>query len=513
MLKEDTKLHRVFARMLPINIGVQALSFAAWVAFAHFLGATTETDAYLLGLSVPFLAYSILLAGIRVGAIPGLTEQSAEGAAAEGKAANELVSASLVASAALGLLVSLVAIAGAPLVLRPNPHLVSQTRLIIAELAPLAVLGATTGVLGAILAVRKSFVPAVAVMAFDPLLRVLLLLAVGDSLGVQALVIANLVGGASAVGVLWALVRHSGIPLTLTRPARTIFVRSVIGVSTPLLIGSSVMTVNPIIDRTMAGDLSTGAVTALDLGMRLVPSGVFVALVVAPLTATWAARKAEGGWPAIQQSMERALSSAAIFILPLVVVGFILRHQAVAFAYQGGAYSQKAAGDTSAVFGLSVLGLPTLALSLIFSTLFIVQRETLVPMKIGFANVVLNVGLNFAFRPLLGVAGIALSTTLTYGILNLAQATAAYRRWGRFTATPRPSLLVGLAASLAFAAVTVEGLRRVLPSAESRLEALVVLVVAGGAGLAVYAAGIFLTRARSASSGGFSLEPRSRLEA
>jgi putative peptidoglycan lipid II flippase len=512
MITTETKLSRVFARMLPVNIAVQALSFGAWVAFAHVLGATTATDAYLLGLSVPFLAYGILLAGIRVGAIPGLTQETSKGAAAEARAANELVAASLVASAAIAFVVTIIAIAGAPLVLRPDPSLLSQTRLIIVELSPLAVLGAMTGVLSAILAVRKSFAPAVAVMAFDPIFRIFLVLVLGGSLGVQALVIANLVGGAAAVVALWLQIGRTGKPLRLVRPVPTAFVRAVFGVSTPLLVSASVLTVNPIIDRTMAGGLSTGAVTALDLGLRLVPSGIFVALVVAPLTATWSARQAEGGWPAIQESMHRALTTAAIVILPLIVIGFILRRQAVVFAYHGGAYSPHAAADTSAVFGMAVLGLAPLVLSVIFSTLFIVQRETLVPMKIGFINVVLNVGLNFALRSPFGVAGIALSTTLTYGILNVVQATAARRRWGSFIPPAAVGLLLRIGASLALGAIAVEGVLRVLPPAGSRLQALMILVLAGGAGLAVYAAAVFVGRGFLVQPSKLSIDLPSRME-
>jgi putative peptidoglycan lipid II flippase len=508
----EVNLARVFAGTLPLNVGVQALSFAAWAAFAHVLGAGTETDAYLLGLSVPALAYGIMLTAIRVGVIPGLTEEVAKSDAAGTRAANELFAAAVIASAAIGFAIAAIAVAAAPLVLRPDADLIFRTRLTIVELSPLAVLGATTGVLSAILAVRKSFAPAVAVLAFDPLLRVGLLLSLGDRLGVQSLVIANLVGGAAAVAALWALVRHDGVPLSLIRPASTAFVRSVVGVSAPLLISASVLTVNPIIDRTMAGDLSAGAVTALDLGMRLVPGGLFVALVVAPLTATWAARKTHGGWPAVQESVQRALTTAAIVILPIVVIGFILRSQAVGFVYHGGAYSEHAASETTTVFGMSLLGLPAQVLSVIFSTLFIVQRETIVPMKIGFVNVVLNVGLNFALRPWLGVAGIALSTTLTYAILNVAQVTAARRRWGSFLSGPVAIPLVGLIGALTLGGLATLGALQLLPSGGSRMQSLIALLVAGAAGLAVYAAAIVLGRA-TIGKGSRPLFLRSRLEA
>src|SRR5713226_7181705 len=125
----ETKLTRVFAGLFPLNIAVQAVSFAAWVVFAHVLGASTATDGYLLGLSVPVLVYGILLAAIRVGAIPGLTEEAARGDADGAQAANELVAAAIAASAALALIVTVLAVAAAPLVLRSDARLLWDTRL------------------------------------------------------------------------------------------------------------------------------------------------------------------------------------------------------------------------------------------------------------------------------------------------------------------------------------------------------------------------------------------------
>lgn len=262
----------------------------------------------------------------------------------------------------------------------------------------------------------------------------------------------------------------------------------------------------------MAGGLKAGSVTGLELGLRLVPSGIFVALLVAPLTATWSARKADGGWTALQESIARSLSAAAVIVPPIVVLGIILRHQLVTLAFHGGAYSEWAAAQTSAVFGMALLGLPALVVSVIFTTLFIVQRETLVPMKIGFANVVLNVGLNFAFRPFLGVAGIALSTSLTYGILNVAQATAARRRWGSIL--PRSPLvpLMRIACALVGATIVALALRQLLPSEDSRVWAFIVISVVGVSGLLTYAATLLAGQRLIAGAPWPFIHLRSRLE-
>jgi len=154
--------------------------------------------------------------------------------------------------------------------------------------------------------------------------------------------------------------------------------------------------------------------------------------------------------------------------------------------FQGGEYTPSALHKTGSVFGMIMLGLPAQMLIVFFSALFIVQKDTIFPMKVAGLNVVLNVALNFALRPLFGVAGIALSTSLTYTILLAIYACVAYRRWGSFYAGRVWPLLSRLAVSVAAMAGVCLALVAVLPAAGSRSEALLVSVVVAAAGLLIH---------------------------
>src|SRR5438093_1134113 len=141
-----------------------------------------------------------------------------------------------------------------------------------------------------------------------------------------------------------------------------------------------------------------------------------------------------------------------------------------------------------------LIGLPAQVLVVVFSTLFVVQKNTVFPMKIAIANVILNVGLNYALRGPLGVAGIALSTSLTFTILLLAYAAGACVRW-RAVSLPelRPALARAALSALVVAAAALT-LSAVLPAASSRPHALLVVAVVGVVGLALHAGVLLLTR-------------------
>jgi putative peptidoglycan lipid II flippase len=479
-------LRRTMFRLTPWNLAVQAFSFASAVALARVLGASVSTDAYYLGLSVPVLTYGILMGALRSGGIPALTDVAASGEAALERAANEIVSGVLVASCALALVVTAASELLMPLIV--GGRLLDLTRMTLLELAPYAVFGATTGILTALLNVRGAFAVPVAVLMLEPLLKTALTFSLGREIGIQALIIGNLVGGGIATAVLWLWVGRRGIRLRLVRNFSSPFVRRTVRLSIPLIASSSLLLVNPLVDRTMASSLGAGNITSLELGLRLsfVPAGFVTGLLIGPVTAAWAARLGKGGWSALRASTTRAIGGAAAVLPPLIVLGVLLRHEIVTVIFEGGEYSASALHKTGSVFGMIMLGLPAQMLIVFFSALFIVQKDTIFPMKVAGLNVGLNIALNFAFRPLFGVAGIALSTSLTYTILLAIYAYVAYRRWGSFYAGrvwPLLSRLIVTAAAMVGACLAVVA---ALPAADSRSEALLVAVVVTAVGLLIH---------------------------
>lgn len=479
---------RMLARVSLFTFLSQVCSFASSIAIARVLGAKGSTDAYFLGLSVPMYVYGIFLGALRLSGIPALTEEAATGSDDFNRGASELMSLTVATTVLLSLLAAAIVIALLPLMLS-DPGLVGPARLDALALAPLGVLGAMMGGLGAILGVRNRFGAAAIVLAIDPLLRIGLLVAVGSALGADALIIANLAGSAIAVATLWVLVRRDGIALRLRWPRASPFVRRMLRVSTPLVICQALIQVNPVVDRSMAGRLSAGSITALELGLRLfaVPMTLIGATLIGPLTATWSARRAAAGWPALRDSVNRAVTSFVTILPPVVVLGLVLRHQAITLLYQGQAYSVHATDQTADVFVLLLVGLPAQLLTIAFATLFVIEQRTAFVLKTGVANLVLNAVLDYVLRGPLGVGGIALSTSATYTIVLAAYVIAARRRWPGIAIPFAGAAGVRSAVAAALMAAAAYAISRAFPSSASRPALAVELAVVGVAVLAVYA--------------------------
>jgi putative peptidoglycan lipid II flippase len=506
-------LRRVIAGVIPVTIVAQLASFGASLALAHVLGATVATDAYFLGLSVPLTIYGILLAGVRLGAIPSLTERKVAEPAEFNRVSSEIVTSTAVAAGLLSALITLVTVVSLPAAIsHGGDELVSMTRTTVVELAPLGVLGALVGVIGAVLAAWGSFVPAAAVMALDPVARTILVLALGSRWGADALVVGNLAGSGLAVVVLWVVAERRGVRIRFVRGARTAIVRDVLKLSGPLLIAQSVLQVNPVIDRSMAAGINSGSVTELELGLRLFafPATLVAAGLIGPLTATWAERKARGGLPVLRESLFKAMRALIVVLPPIVVAGMLVKVQSIELLYEGGEFSAAALGRTADVFGLFLLGLPATALTVVLSTLFVVEHDSVFPMKIALANVVLNVGLNLLLRGPLGAAGIALSTTLTLTALSVAYIVVPQRRWRMFELAALRGTLAR--AALATAAATGLGLLalELADPATTRLGNLAAVAIVAVIAAAVQAVAFLTGRDRAAIAALLPFAPSSR---
>lgn len=432
-VRRPSGLKQTFFRVGPATLLVQVTSFASSIALATLLGPSTSTDAYYLALSVPALAYAVLLAAVRLGGIPALTEIAHKRSPDEFRqSCREVVSATTIAAVLMSIVVTAVMLVVLPAAAGGSARLHELTREFMVELTPYTVTGALIGVLGAILAVRGKFAVSILVLLFEPGLKTVLLILFHRQLGAQALIIGSVVGNLGAVVLLWGILWRDGLPLTPGAFRNSPVVRDVLKVSAPLLVSQSVLQFNPVIDRTFAAGLGAGSVTVFELGVRLftAPAALVAATVAAPLAATWSARFAESGWEAVTSSLTRVILAIFLLVPPLVAVGFVLRRQVVDLAYSGHLYSASSISKTAAVLGMLLLGLLPQILVSPLATLFIVRRETVFPMKVGIANCVLNSVLDYLLRGPLGVAGIALSTTLTLAILCVVYVWAANRRWG-----------------------------------------------------------------------------------
>lgn len=323
--------------------------------------------------------------------------------------------------------------------------------------APIAMLAPAAAILGAVCQAEGKFGAMALSAVTAPGITLAITLLLWAPLELGALAIGNVVGIlASVILLVVLLARGPGLPRPNLR-VRGVGLRPFVAHALPLTISSGVLQINPLADRAIASFIAPGAVSALRYAE---------ALARAPISAigpAWSqalyptlvrAAAGEGGM-ALGPATERTLKYTAALFVPLAILTAAVAPLAVQVAYGRGAFGPEDVEVTTAV----VAGFAPLIFVLMLSPVLVAAHNSLrhgtILLATGTVDVILNITLDFLLGLRIGVAGIALATsisaTLVIGFLawRLAGTTSGFSPM----AVLRTGLRAGLAAAPAAAVV------------------------------------------------------------
>ena len=236
--------------------------------------------------------------------------------------------------------------------------------------------------------------------------------------GIWSLVYGNVLGAAiHAVLMVWMMRTH-GYRFHLfwhganeaIRPA----VREVAGQYGPILLSGLVASSGLLVDQGMAAALSPGSVSTLVYANRFVSVIVnllagAIATAVTPYFSQMVARR---DWAGCRHTVNTYVRITALASIPVAVVMILGSRLLIQLTFQHGAFT---AADTAAVApvqAMYAIQLPFYIVSRVFYRYLVAIRRTSLIMYCGIINLVLDVILNLILMRWLGVAGIALATSL-----------------------------------------------------------------------------------------------------
>ena len=421
------------------------------------VGVSGDLDALLVAAVAPIMFASLLASGTSAAIVPGYLATSREHGRS---AADRLVGATLTWIVLIGIAITLVVIAGAGVAVSVSgPGLDAGARSIaigyVPLLAPMLVFSAAGGFLGATFQIHDRMRAIALAWMAGPVVSVIVTVVLWDALGLTSLALAMTAQQAVTMVVLIVLAVRFGImpPVTLRadRAETSRFIRHVM----PLTISASVLQLNLLTDRAVATLITPGAVSALRYaeGVIRVPmsaigpawsAAIYPALVRASLL---------GESKSLGEVAASALRYVTAIFVPLSIATAALAPVIVEVAYVRGAFDDRASILTAAALaGFAPLLFLTMANSILTGAHNARQRGVFL-MVMGILNAILNAVFNVGLGLILGVAGIALSTSLTVGLVHFIK---TWRLGELEEGFPLADLLVltarSLAASLAVAA-------------------------------------------------------------
>jgi len=466
---------------------------------SHFFGRGAQTDAYNAAFTVPDLLFYLLQSGAMSSTIvPIITEYRQKG---DHKTAEDTVN--IVATTifvVIGLAIVIMWIKARALTILLNPGFDAQriamsvplTRILL----PAQIFFFLGGLQMGVLYSRKEFlVPALGPVIYNAGI-IFGGLVLRFWLGIDGLVW-GAVGGALLGNFLLPTIRVAQLGVkqrlnfNVTHPAALKVWKMLL----PMGLGVALPNIDQIVNKYYASYLGNGETTAMMNSYRLMllPIGVFAQAMALAVYPTLSQQAAEQDLKGLRSTMSSSLRNILFLTVPASVLMYVLASPIITFLLQSGQFRQADTDATAGVLQTLSLGIFAWSSQSLLTRGFYAVQNSRVPVASGIVVSVIFLFMNWfvIFHTKLGVAGLGLATSIAAAI----HATALlfllrHRLKGIEAARLFRSFLNSIVASGGLGVVCLV-VRHVVDThlaagSEPKLSALIVLCLAGGAGITAF---------------------------
>lgn len=186
-------------------------------------------------------------------------------------------------------------------------------------------------------------------------------------------------------------------------------------IALPVILGVSVNQINLLVDRTLASNISVGGISALNYAGQLngFVQGIFVLSIVTVLYPMISKMTAENDNNGLKKIISEALIGIIILVLPFTIGTMIFSKPIVEFLFARGAFSIDARTMTSGALFYYSIGMIGFGVRELLSRVFYSLQDTKTPMMNAVISMLLNIILNIILSQVMGLAGLALATSIS----------------------------------------------------------------------------------------------------
>lgn len=395
---------------------VKIVGLAKELVVAGVFGRSDELEAFLIAFLVPGLLINLVAESMSQSLMPAFVNLKEKCGTDKAKA---LFSTAMFWNAALLVAISLAMACSAraffPLI---GSHFTHQKLDLATKLfygmQPVVVLTGIASLCSAVLNAEGEFaIPAIAPAVTSLALIVVVPLLAGKA-GAWSMVSAMLAGALIHVGWMLHKVSALGYPAWARAHGVDENMREVAQQFGPLLLSGLVASGGLVVDQAMAASLPAGSVAALAYAGRFVSValallGGSLSSAITPVFSELVARRE---WGECKQTVRlwvwRSFVSAAVLTGALIAGSRML----VRMTLQHGAFGAHDSQAVTSVLVMYALQIPFFVSSRVFYRLLVAIRRTDLVLYCGVLNLALDVAFNLLLMRRLGVAGIALATSL-----------------------------------------------------------------------------------------------------
>lgn len=415
---KESALVRATLTVASLGLLMKVFAMVKDMAVAARFGVGREMDIYTLAFSVASFPLGLLAGNLREAFIPVYVGLRSQGKFGEAWSLHHAVNRRLLAAMTLlGLVIALTVPYWSALMV-PSWSLADRARFhwVLRVLLVTLPQGGTVMFIGSVLQGQNRFtVPALTPVL--PTLAVILgLLALPHSWGAFQLSAGLILGGVLELGVLlWILRRIDPDPGEADTELCTESLRIVGRLYLPAIGAGLFMATTPLVDMVIAAWLPPGAVSTLAYANKI-PAVVilFSGALGTTISPTFSHLAGLGEWTQLRAKATQAfvmILGATLLITPVLCLASPLL---VKLLFHRGSFGMDQVRIVSSVQTIYFLQIPLFVPAILSVRLLHAMRQQRIIMYGTILSAGLNLGLDLAFLPILGVRGIALSTVFVY---------------------------------------------------------------------------------------------------
>ncbi|MGK2857912.1 MAG: murein biosynthesis integral membrane protein MurJ, partial [Thermoanaerobaculia bacterium] len=301
-----------------------------------------------------------------------------------------------------------------------SPAKLELTRGLFYGLLPIIAAGGVASLWSSVLNAGERFVLAGLIPLATPLAVVGLLLA-RPGIDPRVLVVATVAGALIELVLLAFAMRHHGLRVLPGWHGLDAPTRAAVKQYLPMVAGMLLMGSTAVVDQAMATMLGGGAVSALSYGNKLIGFVVGIAALAigTAVLPSFSAMVARAQWGDLRRTL-RVYSLLIVGVtIPLTVALAWLSEPIVRILFERGAFTPADTALVGDVQRCFVLQIPFYLLGTLGVRLLSAFEKNHVISSLAVVSVVLNAILNLVLSRYMGIAGIALSTSIVYAVSAL----------------------------------------------------------------------------------------------
>lgn len=402
--------------LMIITIFSKIFGFGREITLSYFYGASNISDAFLISHTIPSVIFSFIGTGISTGYIPLYNKIEQKHGEKEGnKYTNNLVNILLIMCTGIilfGLLFT--------------DHIVKifasgfegGTLELAVRFTKISIFGiyftGLINIFGGFLRIKGNYIIP-ALIGFPLNLFTICSIILSSKTNVFVLAVGSIIATASQFALLVPFIRKKGYIYSFLLDTKDEYIKKMVYIALPIIIGVSVDQINVLVDRTLASGIAIGGISALNYANKLTGfvQGLFVtsiATVMYPMISKMAAQNNLDG---LKKSVSEAINLINLFVIPATIGAMIFAESVVSLLFGRGAFDSEAISMTSNALFFYSIGMIGYGLREILSRAFYSMQDTKTPMINATIAVGMNIVLNIVLSRFLGLGGLALATSIS----------------------------------------------------------------------------------------------------